>query len=116
MDRLTDYAFLKENILIPALAYSVQRQLITQQEQEILLEVVKLGTAKSGDLAKALHGLKPAQRTYQIKRLVDRKMLQPIQPGARQYSLCFTNNYLLRGAIHALTNEGFISASLRGPM
>ena len=29
VDRLTDYTFLKEKILIPALAYSVQRQLIT---------------------------------------------------------------------------------------
>jgi hypothetical protein len=29
--------------------------------------------------------------------------------------MCFTNNYLLRGAINALSNEGFISASLLGP-
>lgn len=116
VDRLTDYTFLKEKILIPALAYSVQRQLITHEEQAILLEVVKLGTAKSGDLAKVMPGLNPAQRTYQIKRLVEGKMLQPIKPGARQYTMCFTNNYLLRGAINALSNEGFISASLLGPV
>ena len=48
------------------------------------------------------------QRTYQIKKLVDRRMLVPIQPNSRQYTLGFTNNYLLRGVIRTLTAEGFL--------
>lgn len=55
-------------------------------------------------------GLNGPQRTYQIKKLVDRGMLVPIQPGARQYTLGFTYNFLLRGVIRMLTAEGFIPA------
>lgn len=41
-------------------------------------------------------------------------MLRPIEPKARQYTLGFDNNFLMRGVIHALAQEGFISAPLRG--
>jgi hypothetical protein len=58
--------------------------------------------------------LNATQRTYQIKRLVERKMLQPIQPNSRQYTIGFDNSYLMRGVIHALANESFISAPLQG--
>lgn len=36
-------------------------------------------------------------------------MLVPIQPNARQYTLGFTHNHLMRGVIWALTAEGFIA-------
>ncbi|WP_332851521.1 Fic family protein [Duganella sp. S19_KUP01_CR8] len=112
IDRLTDYAYLKEKILGPALAFSLQRTLITKDEHAILSEVMKQGIAKSADLHEATPTLSDAQRTYQIKKLVERKMLQPIREGARQYALCFTNNYLLRGVIKALSAEGFVPSSL----
>jgi len=61
----------------------------------------------------AVYGNKrPAQRTYQIKKLVEQKMLQPIKEGARQYTIGFSNNYLMRGVVRALSNEGFIPATL----
>jgi Fic family protein len=112
VDRLTDYAYLKEKILNPALAFSLHRAHITKDEHTILSEVMKQGIAKSADLMRAMPKLTDAQRTYQIKKLVERKMLQPIREGARQYSLCFINNFLLRGVIKALSDEGFISNSL----
>jgi hypothetical protein len=59
-------------------------------------------------------GMNPTQRTYQIRKLVDRKMLQPIQPNSRQYTIGFANSYLMRGVIHALSQENFISAPLTG--
>ncbi len=112
VDRLTDYTYLKEQILAPALAISRERQLITLDEYNVLCEVVKRGIVKSADLATIMPKLSPAQRTYQIKKLVDSKMLQPLREGARQYSICFTNNYLLRGVVHALSTQGFIPSSL----
>lgn len=71
-----------------------------------------LKTVKSAGLTASLPELSDAQRTYQLKKLVDRKMLQPIHEGARQYSLSYTNNYLLRGVIKTLAGEGFIPRSL----
>jgi len=85
---------------------------LTQYEYHVLMEVVRLKNAKSADLSRIMPKLTANQRTYQIKKLVDQKMLQPIYEGARQYSICFTNNYLLRGIVKALTDEGFVPKTL----
>lgn len=114
VDQLTQYDYLKSKILVPALAYARGRALITAQEEAVLRASVKSGIAKAADLSAAMPGMTPAQRTYQIKRLVECKMLHPIAPNARQYTLGFDNSYLMRGVIHALSNESFISAPLTG--
>lgn len=114
VDQLTQYDYLKSKILLPALTYARSRALITTQEEAVLLASVKSGIAKASDLSAAMPGMSAAQRTYQIKKLVDRKMLHPIAPNARQYTLGFDNSYLMRGVIHALSDESFISAPLTG--
>lgn len=115
VDRLTNFDYLKERILIPALAHAKERRLITSMEEHILHIVARKGIAKAADLASAMQNLSPAQRTYQIRKLVERKMLLPIKEGARQYSIGFSNNYLLRGVIQALSGEGFIPQSMNRP-
>ncbi len=112
VDQLTDFDYLRRKILLPALQYARKRKLITSQESTILEIAAKQGTAKSGDLAGAMQELTAGQRTYQIKKLVEHKMLQPIREGARQYAIGFSNSYLMRGIIHALTEQGFIPDSL----
>jgi Fic family protein len=114
VDQLTRYDYLTAKILQPALSYSRTRGWITPQEDAVLQAAVKAGIAKASDLSPAMPGLTTTQRTYQIKKLVERKMLQPIAPNARQYTLGFDSNYLMRGVIHALSQEGFISAALTG--
>jgi Fic family protein len=114
VDQLTRYDYLSKQILLPALTYARSRGLISAQEENVLLATVKLGVAKAADLSKVMPSMNAAQRTYQIKKLVERKMLQPISPNARQYSLGFDNSRLMRGVIHALSQENFISAPLRG--
>ena len=115
VDRLADFDYLNGRILAPALAYAKERQLITAQEAGMLHIAAKNGVIKAADLAVAMPGMTEAQRTYQIKRLVERKMLQPVKEGARQYVIGFSNNYLMRGIIQALSDEGFIPASLNRP-
>jgi Fic family protein len=114
VDQLTRYDYLTQKILLPALAYARNRALLTEQEESILSTAVRLGIVKAADLGVAMPGLNATQRTYQIRKLVERKMLQPIQPNARQYTLGFDNNYLMRGVIHALSQENFISQPLKG--
>jgi Fic family protein len=114
VDQLTRYDYLSQQILLPALTYARSRGLISAQEETVLLATVKKGVVKAADLGSAMPGLNTTQRTYQIKKLVERKMLQPIGPNSRQYSIGFDNSYLMRGVIHALSQESFISAPLRG--
>lgn len=114
VSRLTQYDYLTQKILLPALAYARARTLITAQEEAVLKAAVLKGIAKAADLSSAMPQLNAAQCTYQVRKLVERKLLQPIAPQSRQYTLGFDNNYLMRGVIHALSQQGFISAPLTG--
>ncbi|MGH8178018.1 MAG: Fic family protein [Steroidobacter sp.] len=113
VDRLAEYEHLTAHVLLPALDFARQRQLITTQEDTVLTVAIKGGIVKAVDLSVAMPKLNAAQRTYQIKKLVAAGMLQPIAPGARQYTIGFNHNLLLRGIIHALSEQGFIPAALQ---
>lgn len=115
VDDLADYAYLTREILLPALNLARERQWITAQEEAVLALTARKGVVKAADLSEAMPRLNPAQRTYQIRKMVQSGMLQPVQPGARQYVLGFMNNYLLRGVIQALTASGFVPASVSAP-
>lgn len=112
VDKLTNAEYLTSHILMPALHYARQRELITQQEEQLLLATARAGIVKAGDLKVATPDMTDSQRTYQIRKLVERKMLSPIHEGARQYTVGFSNSYLMRGVIRALSAEGFIPDAL----
>jgi len=112
VNRLADYAHLQSTILLPALAHARERQLITAQEQAVLQATVRAGTVKAGELEAAMPGLNAGQRTYQIRKLVEGGLLQPVREGARQYTLGFRHNMLLRGVVKALADQGFVPAAL----
>lgn len=115
VDRLTDASYLIDRILTPALHYARERELLTTQEEQVLLATARAGIAKASDLKGAMPGISDAQRTYQIRKLVERRMLAPIREGARQYTVGFSNSYLIRGVIRALSAEGFIPDALNRP-
>jgi Fic family protein len=112
VDRLTDYTYVQGNILGPALGSARERQLITIDEYNILKLVVAQKVVQSKDFKDILPKLNDAQRTYLIRKLVERKMLQPLAEGGRKYIICFTNNYLLRAVIESLRHQGFIPKAL----
>ncbi len=115
LDQLADYRHLQAKVLQPALAHARQRQWVTAQEESVLAVAIKSGVVKAGDLAVAMPGLNATQRTYQVRKLVENGMLRPIQPGARQYSIGFGRNTLLRSVIRALSEQGFIPEALTAP-
>ena len=115
VDRLTDFEYLQNKILIPAIGYAKEREFITSQEMDILIIAATKGVAKASDLsAPLLKSQTAAQKTYQIKKLVERQMLAPVTKGARQYTFGFSNNHLMRSVIWALSKEGFIPKALSG--
>jgi Fic family protein len=115
VNRLADYGHLQAKVLLPAVAHARERQWVTPQEQVVLAHAIRAGVLKAGDLESALPRLNANQRTYQIRRLVDSGMLQPVRQGARQYTLGFTHNLLLRGIVKALSDEGFVPPAMDGP-
>lgn len=115
VDRLTDTHYLIDRILTPALHYARRRELLTPLEERVLLAAARAGVAKASDLKSAMSDMNETQRSYQIRKLVERGMLAPIREGARQYTVGFSNNFLIRGVIRALSAEGFIPDALNTP-
>lgn len=115
VDKLTNYGYLTKSILFPAVSFARSREWITEVEEQILAGAIKMKVVKSADIAEVLPKLTSSQRTYQIRKLVDQGMLVPVSPGSRQYTIGFSNNYLIRGVIKALREQGFIPEPLDKP-
>jgi Fic family protein len=113
VDRLTRYAYLRDEILKPALAHSKARRLITAQEEAVLGMAIAKGEFKAADVDTVLPALTQRQRTYQIAKLIEARMIRPIREGSRTYVVSFANSYLLRGVIRALEEKGFIPSLVR---
>lgn len=114
IDNLLDLRFLVDVLLMPMLVYSLEREHITKREYQILSAVVKSEEMciKSADLEKILGEESPVQRSRILKKLKDRAMLIPLKENGRIYTIGFANNYLLRGIVHVLRENGFIPRSL----
>lgn len=108
IDKLTDYDFLRKEILIPAINHSLERKYITDVEAKILKKVTEKQVVQAGDVKEFFVGKLNAEVSRQIRRLIDKKMLIPENEGARKYILRFDNNYLLRGVINALGERDFL--------
>lgn len=111
VDQLTKYDFLKKIILFPALEYSRTRGLISQTEEKVLRRSVEKREFKASDFNELFPDLTDRQRSYQLKKLVDSQMLQPIRPNSRTYTINFVNIALLRGVMRILVQEGFVPSS-----
>ena len=108
VDQLTQYDFLKKTVLFPALEYGRTRGLITLMEEKVLRRSVEIGTFKSSDFGELFPDLTERQRAYQLKKLVDSHMLQPVRPNSRTYTINFVNNELIRGVMKILVEKGFV--------
>lgn len=105
---ISDYQFLQKEILLPTINYSLERQFVTENESKILKRVVEKQVIQSSDLEDIFSGKLKPEISRQIRKLIDKKMLAPIEEGKRKYVICFDNNYLLRGVIKFLGEKGFL--------
>ena len=108
IDKLTDYNFLRKEILLPTISHSLERKYITDIEAKILRKAIDNQVVQAGDLKEFFAGKLNAEVSRQIKKLINKKMLAPENEGTRKYILRFDNNYLLRGVIKALGEKGFL--------
>lgn len=111
VDKLSDYSFLKPNILVPALKYAHERQFITKEEWAILSLVLDKVVVQNSDLQELFPKVKPQAISYRIKGLLEKRMLLPVKGAQRKYEICFLNNHLLRAIMHSLDKCGFLPLS-----
>jgi Fic family protein len=108
IDNLSDYLFLKEKILQPAIRYSFERQFITKREFSVLSIAIERQVIQASDLNPVFKDKASSEISRQIRKLVEKKMLQPVAENTRKYVMRFDNNFLLRGVIKSLGDNGFI--------
>lgn len=108
IDKLSDYEFLRKEILLPTIIHSLERKYITNSESKILKRVVDKQVVQASDVKEFFIGKVDAEVSRQIRKLIDKKMLVPEKEGTRKYVIRFDNNYLLRGVIKMLGEKGFL--------
>lgn len=108
IDKLSDYDYLKREILIPAISFALDRKHITDNEALILKRVVERQIVQASDIKEFFKGKVDSEVSRQIRKLINKNMLIPETEGARKYILRFDNNYLLRGIISSLGEKGFL--------
>ena len=108
IDKLTNYEYLRKEILLPTISYALERKYITDVESKILKKVIDKQVIQAVDVKVFFLGKSDAEVSRQIRKLIDKKMLIPESDGARKYVIRFDNNYLLRGVIKALGENDFL--------
>lgn len=114
IDSLLSKNYVKDVILIPALAFSLDREVITDEEFAVLKYVISKPDMqmKSEELGK--FGIETSlQKSRFVARLRDKKMLIATKKGGRFYTISFVNNRLLRGIIQTLEDNGFVAEFLQ---
>jgi len=109
VDHLAGYNYLLEKVLKPSVTFSLERKYITDIEAKILnVAIEKREGFKNADLKKVFPKRIPADISRLIRSLKGKRMLAPLPNNQRKYTINFDNNYLLRGVLFALDNEGFL--------
>lgn len=110
IDSLLSRQYVKEKILVPAIDFALEMENVTEREHKILRYLVEQNdmTMKSEQL-EVLGIENSVTKSRIMAKLKDKKIIRPITPGGRIYTIQFVNNYLLRGVIKALEEEGFVS-------
>jgi Fic family protein len=108
IDKLSDYEFLRKEILIPSINLSLERRYITDLEAKVLKRAVDLQVISAADVKSIFPGKVDSEVSRQIRKLIDQKMLTQEKEGGRKYVLRFDNSYLLRSIIQLLGDKGFL--------
>ncbi|MDF7671301.1 Fic family protein [Orbaceae bacterium ESL0721] len=110
LDKLMNPDYLSKKILNPALEYVGRMGIIESDIQmKILLFVIAQETLKTGDLKSIFPSLKASQITYQVGKLVNKGLLQPIENRSRTYALRIIDSVLFKGVILSLQDAELIN-------
>jgi len=109
VERLLDYGYLKESVLIPAIKTCTSRGELSKDEERILLLAAEDQVIMAADVKKAMAGLQYQTVLRRMKKLRDRGLLENSQHVARAYRLQFADNALMRSIVSMLRQEGFFS-------
>lgn len=114
IDSLLDKNYVQDNILLPMLKIAHESEHITSQELKILTYLVnKDEMAMKAEELNFLGITDSKKKSTIMAKLKDRDIIIPLTTGGRIYTIKFVNNYLLRGIMKVLNENGFVSDFLK---
>jgi len=84
VDKLADYAYLKTQILIPSIDYAITKGAIREMEGRILKVVIDKQEIMAADLRHLFYNKQHTEISRQIKNLIDKNMLEPIEKKSKK--------------------------------
>ncbi len=110
IDSLLDVGYVKTKILLPTLKIALENEHITAQEFKILEYLINRDNMSMKAEELSFLGVSDSKaKSKMMGKLKDKNIIMPTTPNGRIYTLKFVNNYLLRGVMKVLEQNGFIS-------
>lgn len=111
VDKLTKYKYLKDEIILPAILWSLEQNMISSTDAKILTIAVEKESFSARDIAHLFEGKLPQQISKIIRHLRERKLIVPMKTNSYRYGISFANSFLLRGVMFMLDKNGFLPIS-----
>lgn len=112
LSQLSDEAFVIDALLRPAIERGVASGALSSLEAEVLEVAASLTEVKSADLASVIAGSAQV-RSQQIRKLVEKNLLQPTAEGKRTYRLVMAPGPLTPFIMKQLDELGFLPSILK---
>ena len=106
--RLSEYDYVKSEILIPCLNFAFERKLVTEIEHKILKLTVEKVEIANSDIQQIFPDRNIADISRIIRNLKNKGMIVSTKEKGRKYGIRFADNFLLRGIIEALGKNDFL--------
>ncbi|MBT2585233.1 Fic family protein [Arthrobacter sp. ISL-95] len=110
--KLGDKDFVTEGLLVPAIARGLASSRFTADEALALTIIARKVDVKAADLSSAFAG-SAATRSQDIRKLLDRGVIEPIAKGKRSYRLRLAPSELTPLLVRELDQLGFLPRILR---
>ncbi len=107
-DKLADYIYLKKEILLPTIEFSLEKNILNNIEAKILELAIEKMEITNADIKIIFPTKHPSDISHLIKGLRVKNYLVPTRTGKRKYTINFQDNKLVRGVISALDRAGFL--------
>lgn len=111
IDKLLDYNYLLNTILLPTINDAFERGYINEVEFKVLKVAVQKQIFQAADVSEILEK-SSSEVSRIIRSLKEKNMLMPIQENARKYYPLFNNSKLIRSIITKLDENGFLPNNL----
>jgi len=108
MDQLSDYNFVKCEILIPAFKHPLFDRIFTDQDRLIMDIALDKQIFQAADIRHYFPQKHPSEISKMLKWLKEKEMVVNLKENARKYAINLENKYLVKVLVAKFDRQGFL--------